>query len=148
MREPRAYDIEDAVFGGRFHKLRENREGLTVEEQRSIVVKILTQLDRLAPMPTVVRKRGELSLDSWAQREENKIFMGAYAGPVVVCHELAHLLAPPKSETGAWHSKQWEDAYVTCVRLGISDFHADRLAKAFEKARKTSSKKAAKRGVR
>lgn len=145
MREPRAYSIEDAVFSGRFSKLRENADGVSVAEQREYVSQIIAVFD--LPMPTLTRMRGRLSINSWAYPLENKIRMGALAGPAMVCHEVAHLLAPPTNGE-PWHSEKWESAYVECVAIVLGRYHALRLDKAFKKARKPRMARAAARGVR
>lgn len=151
MFEPNAYSIEEAVFSGRFSRLRKMPEGMTVADQRAIVQKIYDRIPTFFltdEMPKVERHGGRLSINSWARPREHRIVMGALAGPAMVCHEVAHLIAPPKSETGAWHSQLWEHAYVMCVEIAIGSYHAQRLAKAFTKARKPSSSRAAGRGVR
>lgn len=149
MFEPNAYSIEEAVFSGRFSRLRKMPEGMTVADQRAIVAKIyLAFPGNTRPIPYVERCGGRPSIRSWARPTEHRIVMGALAGPAMVCHEAAHLLVPSKSETGAWHSQLWEHAYVMCVEIAIGSYHAQRLEKAFAKARKPSSSRAAGRGVR
>ena len=144
MFEPRAYAIEDAVFDGKFRHLRFRQNGMTVADQRAIVRKIVDRVPGMV-MPTVVRRRGALNLDSWARPKENKIWMGPMAGPAMVCHEVAHLMTPRDDNSTPAHSREWESAYVTCVAIAISEYHAKRLAKAFEKARKVASDRVASR---
>jgi hypothetical protein len=133
MREPRAYSIEEEVFSGRFAKLRRIPEGMTIADQRDIVATIMKAMpDRMMSMPVVERRRGRLSIDSWARPRDHRIVMGALAGPSMVCHEVAHLLAPPRDSAEAWHSRRWEIAYVECVRIVLGEYQAKRLAKAFE----------------
>lgn len=129
MYEPKAYEIERAVFGGKFVRQFERKEGMSIKDQSEVAHALADALDW--PMPTMRRRYGGLHIGSWARPSENLISMGPTAGPALVCHEFAHLLAPGKP----WHGIHWQEKYVECVAVALGGFHANRLHRAFRRTK-------------
>jgi len=133
---PEAYDVEDALFGERtrWARYRKVPGGLSVPDQRTIAHRVAQRLE--LPPPLVVRRRGNPhTFASRANPTTNTITMGALAGPVVICHEVAHLAAPRCDDQAAWHGAAWQRAFVDAVRGELGDHHAVRLDRAFMQMR-------------
>lgn len=129
---PKAYAVEEAAFSGRFRRHWIRPDGLTVADQRAVAT-ILADAFGVAS-PNVVRRGGRLSTDSVANPSTNTLRMGAMAGPAVVCHEFAHLLAPPVDQSEPWHGTRWAAAYVECVLVVLGPSTADQLRRHFVRA--------------
>lgn len=124
---PRAYDAEDRVFVGPNRRLFCIPEGMTLGDQTAIAERLLDwSRDRRAEREgwidtadmdallrrgvTVVRARSKWPSTASNARWNGRIAMGALAGPALVCHEFAHVLAPRNG-----HGAKWRAAYLACV---------------------------------
>lgn len=127
--EPKAYSIEREVFSGTqlFHcpmKL-----AIQTGMVESLAVHFEGELLHNDIPITVKRRRGRQHVStSWARPKDNTITFGSHAGPAIVCHEFAHLMAGRKD--GFWHGTQWAVAYVECVNYLIGEEWADKLGTA------------------
>ena len=151
--QPGAYAVERSVFSGKFKTHHTRHEGMSLDEQRLIVDRLVAHFG-IEPI-AIKRHGGRPSIASHASPEGRTVVMGALAGAAIVCHEVAHILdgRPNKKEgDGYWHGPSWQAQFVACVRVILGDWHGDRLEKAFAKfeADKTVNKARAakKRGQR
>ena len=85
-----AYDVERAVFSGKFREHFQRRDGMPSHQQA--LTDKLTAHFGVQPV-TCVRRGGMITSDSHYTKRKLQITYGALAGPAIVCHEVAHHLA-------------------------------------------------------
>lgn len=147
--------MENSVFSGKFARHLSNPDGLILSDQQALTDQ-LTEHFAVAPIRCVrMAHRSRPSYSSHASRTERLITYGALAGPAVVCHEVAHILAGQERDAeiaadGYSHGPTWQAEYVRCVEVLLGAYHARRLATAFGKFEadkvKNKARAAAKRG--
>ncbi len=134
----KAYDCENRVFARR-------KQPMAMDDSVALANKLFAHF---GVEPIVVRRtwqKGRSGSHFWHAHNDRPVFisLGSHAPDWIVCHEVAHYVAHCRAgstttnndgkRTG--HDKAWASIYVEAVRLAIGDTYADRLARAFAKAK-------------
>lgn len=132
--QPGAYDVERMVFSGKFREHHHRRDGMALPDQIEMSNMLLDHFG--FPRPTYRRRGGKPNYASHvytSRGEHGEVTYGALAGPAIVCHEVAHILAKADDtrKDGYSHGPVWQEHYVACVEIVLGPWQAKRLAKAF-----------------
>lgn len=129
--QPGAYDVERAVFSGTHSAHFSRSTNVSLLQQMEWRDRLVAALG-LEPIK-MVRRGGAASSASYATGKIRTITMGSLAGPAIVCHEVAHIIAggEARTEDGYSHGPAWQAEYVRCVHILLGKGHASRLEKAF-----------------
>lgn len=150
---PGAYEVENEVFSGKFAQHLECSDGLVLSDQQALTDRLTEALGVASIRCVRMQHRSRPSYSSHASRTERLITFGALAGPAVVCHEVAHILAGQERDAevaadGYSHGPTWQAEYVRCVEVLLGAYHARRLATAFGKFEADKTRNKAKAAVK